>query len=112
MKKFFATLLIIGTMAIMLPFEAFGQTYTYRRVYRDGRWQTVRVYNPGNHYGWRNRNRNLTRQEQLRLARQRTRLANTRNRITRDGVITEQEARRWNKKTNKYTRNVRRAHNN
>lgn len=110
MKKFFATLLIIGTMAIMLPFEAFGQTYTTRRVYRNGHWTTVRIYNPGNHYGWRNRN--VTRQEQMRLARQRQRLYNTRNRITRDGVITRQEARRWNKQTNKYTRTVRRVRNN
>lgn len=113
MKKFFATLMIIGTFAIMLPLDAFGQTYTTRRVYRNGRWQTIRVYtNPGNRYGWRNRNRNITRQEQRRLNQQATRLYRMRNRITRDNVITEREARRWNRRTNKYQRTVRRARNN
>ena len=122
MKKFFATLMVMGMLAIMLPLDAFAQTYTTRRVYRNGRWQTVRVYtNQGNHYGWRNRNRGnrygwrnrtVTPQERARLNRQRTRIFNTQNRITRDGVITAQEARRLNKKTNKYNRTVRKVRNN
>jgi hypothetical protein len=113
MKKLFATLMMIGTFAIMLPLDTFAQTYTSRRVYRNGRWTTVRVYtNSGNRYGWRNRNSGITAQEQRRLARQRMRIYNTRSRITRDGVITRREARRWNRTTNRYVRTVRRVRNN
>ncbi|MGI9036623.1 MAG: hypothetical protein ACR2GD_11370 [Pyrinomonadaceae bacterium] len=42
MKKFIATFLTIAMMAIMLPLAANAQTY--QRVYRNGRYQTVRVY--------------------------------------------------------------------
>ena len=44
MKKFIATFLMTAMMAIMLPLAANAQTYTYKRVYRNGRYQTVRVY--------------------------------------------------------------------
>lgn len=115
MKKIFATLMVMATLAIMFPLEAFAQTYTYRRVYRNGRWQTVRVYtrtNRGNHYGWRNRNRGITPQEQRRLARERMRIYNLRNRVSRDGVVTAKEARKVNKRTNKYVNRVNRARSN
>jgi hypothetical protein len=115
MKKIFATFMIMATMAIMLPIAASAQTYSTRRVYRNGRWQTVRVVttvNRGNHYGWRNRNRRISPQEQMRLARQRNRIYRQRDRITRDGVVTSREARRYNRSTNKYVRTVRRVRNN
>ena len=41
MKKIISTFLIMAVMAIMLPLAASAQT---RRVYRNGRYQTVRVY--------------------------------------------------------------------
>jgi hypothetical protein len=113
MKKFFASLMVMATLAFMVPFEAFAQTYTTRRVYRNGRWQTIRVYTPtnrGNRYGWRNRG--VSPQERARLNRQRARIYNSRNRIIRDGVVTRKEARRWNKQTNRYQRTVRRVRNN
>lgn len=109
MKKFFATLMVIATLAIMLPLDAFGQSYSYRRVYRNGRWYTVRVYN-GRSYNVYNRNR-ITPREYRNLSRQRYRLYNQRNRITRDGYVTRQESRRWNRSTNRYYRNLRRARN-
>jgi hypothetical protein len=124
MKKFFASLMIIATLAFIVPFEAFAQTTMTRRVYRNGRVQTTRVHtqtNRGNHYGWRNRNRGnrygwrnrgVTPQERARLNRQRMRLYNTRNRITRDGMVTEREARRWNKQTNRHQRTMRKVRNN
>lgn len=100
-------------MALMLPLETFAQTYRTQRVYRNGRWQTVRVYtNNGNYYGWRNRNRGITASERVRLARQRYKIYNQRNRITRDGVITRSEARRINRSTNRYYRTQRRVRNN
>lgn len=113
MKKIFATLMVMASFAFMVPLETFAQTYTTRRVYRNGRWTTVRVYtttNRGNHYGWRNRG--VSPRERARLNRQRMRLYNTRNRITRDGIVTQREARRWNKQTTKYRRTVRRVRNN
>ena len=114
MKKFFACLMIMATLAFIVPFEAFAQTYTNRRIYRNGRWQTVRVYVPrtnrGNHYGWRNRG--VSPKERARLNSQRSRIYNSRNRILSDGVVTRKEARRWNKQTNKYQRTVRRVRNN
>lgn len=114
MKKFFASLMVMATLAFMVPFESFAQTYTTRRVYRNGRWQTVRVYVPrvnrGNHYGWRNRG--VSPRERARLNRQWGRLNNSRSRILRDGVVTRKEARRWNKQTNKYQRTVRKVRNN
>lgn len=115
MKKIFATLMVMAILAIMMPLDTFAQTYSYRRVYRNGRWQTVRVYtttNRGNTYGVRNRNRRVTPQEQRRLARERMRLYNQRARVTRDGRVTKQEARRVNKATKRYVRNVRKARNN
>jgi hypothetical protein len=112
MKKIFVTMMILATMAIMLPIAAEAQTSTMRRVYRNGRWQTVRVYTPVRRaYGVRRQSR-LTPQEQRRLARQRTRLYRQSDRITRDGVVTRQEYRRINRSTNKYNRKVRRARNN
>lgn len=42
MKKFIATFVMMAMMAIMLPMAASAQTC--RRVYRNGRYQTVRVY--------------------------------------------------------------------
>ena len=41
MKKFIATFVMMAMMAIMLPLAANAQTY--QRVYRNGRYQTVRV---------------------------------------------------------------------
>lgn len=111
MKKFFATLMIMGTLAVLLPLDAFGQTYAYRRVFRNGRWQTVRVYTTrGRSYGWYNRN-GVTPRERMRLMRQRSRIYNQQNRILRDGVITRREARRLNRSANRYQRAVRRARN-
>ena len=115
MKKFIATLMVMATMAIMMPLAASAQTYSTRRVYRNGRWQTVRVYtttNRGNHYGWRNRNQRITPQERARLMRERMRLMRQRNRVSRDGVITSKEARRLNRSRDKYIRRVRKARNN
>ena len=115
MKKFITAFMLMAIMAIALPIAADAQTYTTRRVYRNGRWQTVRVYartNRGNHYGWRNRTNRITPQEQRRLERQRARLARYTNRANRDGVITRKEARKYDKKVNKYERKVNRARNN
>lgn len=44
MKKFIIGFVMMAVMAIMLPLAANAQTYTTRRVYRNGRYQTVRVY--------------------------------------------------------------------
>ena len=44
MRKFIATFIMTAMMAIMLPLAANAQTCSYRRVYRNGRYQTVRVY--------------------------------------------------------------------
>ena len=112
MKKIFATFMILATMAIMMPLSADAQTYQTRRVYRNGRWQTVRVYTPVRRAYGLNRRPVLTMQEQRRLERQRMRLARQQNRITRDGIITDREYRRINRSTNKYNRKVRRATNN
>jgi len=117
MKRFIATFMMLAMLAIMLPLAASAQTYTTRRVYRDGRWRSVRVLtrtNPGNHYGWRNRNRRgtITPQERRRLMRQRNRIATLRNRVTSDGVITNKEARKVTKRTVKYEQKVMKARNN
>lgn len=116
MKKFIAAIMMTAMVAIMLPLAASAQTYTTtRRVYRNGRWQTIRVVsrtNQGN-YGWRNnRNRTVTPQEQRRLARERVRLSRYGNRAVRDGRITNREARKLNRKVNRYERRVHRARNN
>lgn len=117
MKKIFATFMIMATIAVMLPLAADAQTYTTRRVYRNGRWQTVRVYTtttPRRAYGYNNRYRTgrITPQEQRRLARERNRYYRAANRAVRDGVITNQEARKLNRRANKYGRRVNRARNN
>ena len=44
MKKFIAAILVVMMMAVILPLAANAQTYTYERVYRNGRYHTVRVY--------------------------------------------------------------------
>jgi hypothetical protein len=121
MKKYFAAFMMMTMLAIMLPLAAFGQTNSSRRVYRNGRWQSTRVYtNPGrrvgwtrnNRDGWNNRNRGITPQEQRRLSRQRSRIGTLRNRINRDGVITNREYRKLDKRTDKYVWKVRKARNN
>ena len=50
MKKILAAVLAIMMMAVILPFSANAQTYTYQRVYRNGRYQTVRVYKKRSFY--------------------------------------------------------------
>ncbi len=119
MKKFITAFVLMAIVAIVLPIAADAQTSTTRRVYRNGRWQTVRVIttrtNRGNHYGWRNnryRTNRITPQEQRRLARERARLARYTNRANRDGMITSKEARKYDRKVNKYERKVNRARNN
>lgn len=105
--------MIIGTLAVLLPLDAAAQTYRTQRVYRNGRWQTVRVYtNNGSNYGSRYRTRGISAKERERLARQRYRLYQQRNRITRDGSISDSEARRLNRSRQKYQRRVNRARNN
>ncbi|MGI8555170.1 MAG: hypothetical protein ACR2LT_02285 [Pyrinomonadaceae bacterium] len=44
MRKFIATFIVMIMMAVMLPLAANAQTYTYKRVYYNGRYHTVRVY--------------------------------------------------------------------
>lgn len=44
MKKFVATLLVMFMMAVLVPLAVNAQTYTYKRVYSNGRYRTVRVY--------------------------------------------------------------------
>lgn len=112
MKKIFATLMVMATLAILLPLETFAQTYTYRRVYRNGRWYTVRVYTPRSRSYNRYRRHRITPQERRRLMRQRMRINSTRYRIRRDGVVTSRERRRLNRETYRYRRSVRRARNN
>ncbi len=117
MKKIITTLMLAAVMAVILPVAAAAQTYTTRRVYQNGRWQTVRVYtrtNRGNRYAYGNRNRygRITPQEQRRLYRQRNRIYNLQNRINRDGVVTGREYRKLDKRADKYNRKVVRARNN
>jgi hypothetical protein len=122
MKRFITTFMMLAMLAIMLPLAANAQTYTTRQVYRNGRLRTVRVStkaNPGRHYGsykgkhygWRNRNRvaTITPQEQRRLMRQRNRITTLQNRVTRDGVVTNREARKVTKRTVKYQQKVMKA---
>lgn len=56
MKRFIATFMMMAMMAVMLPLAAFAQTYTTKRIYKNGRYQTVRVYEKQNVY---DRHRNL-----------------------------------------------------
>ncbi len=44
MKKYIVTFLMMAIMAVIFPIAANAQTYTTRRVYRNGRYTTVRVY--------------------------------------------------------------------
>ncbi len=44
MKKYIVTFLMMAIMAVIFPIAANAQTYTTRRVYRNGRYSTVRVY--------------------------------------------------------------------
>ncbi len=117
MKKIFAMFMVMAMAVIMLPLAANAQTYTTRKVYRNGRTQTVRVYRtttPGRNYGYNNRYQRgrVTPQEQRRLARERNRYNKLRNRTSRDGVITYKESRKLNRRANKYVRDTRRARNN
>lgn len=112
MKKIFATFMVIAMMAIMLPLAANAQTYTTRRVYRSGRWQTVRVYTTTTRRNNRYRTNRVTPQERRRLARERNRYIRLRNRTTRDGVITRRESRKLDRRAHKYNRDIRRARNN
>ncbi len=126
MKKYFAAFFVMAMLAVMLPLAASAQTHTTtRRVYRNGHWHTVRVTtrtNPGRHYGWtrgrhygwynRNRTATITPSERRRLARQRNRLGTLQTRIIRDGVVTNREARRLDRRTDKYVRKVNKARNN
>ncbi|MGI8467937.1 MAG: hypothetical protein ACR2N3_05740 [Pyrinomonadaceae bacterium] len=50
MRKFIATLIVMVMMAVMLPLAANAQTYTYKRVYYNGRYHTVRVYKKRSFY--------------------------------------------------------------
>ena len=50
MKKIILGLVMAALVAIMLPFSADAQTYRTRRVYRNGRYQTIRVYNRPSFY--------------------------------------------------------------
>lgn len=110
MKKIFALFMILAFGVIMLPATASAQTYTTRRVYHNGHWQTVRVYRTTTMN--RNRRGTVTPQERQRLARERMRYMRLRNRTTRDGYVSPKEARKLNRRANKYKRDTRRAHNN
>ncbi|MGI9036622.1 MAG: hypothetical protein ACR2GD_11365 [Pyrinomonadaceae bacterium] len=50
MRKFAAAFLMMIMMTVMLPLAANAQTYTYRRVYYNGRYHTVRVYHKRSFY--------------------------------------------------------------
>ncbi|MBC7797841.1 MAG: hypothetical protein H7Z37_13290 [Pyrinomonadaceae bacterium] len=56
MKKIIVTLMMFAVLVVLLPLAANAQTYTTRRVYRNGRYRTVRVYRRPSFY---RRNRNL-----------------------------------------------------
>lgn len=117
MKKIFAVFMLMAMAVILLPLEASAQTYTTRRVTRNGRTTTVRVYTSQQnrrYNGYNNRyNRNrVTPQERARLARERARYYRTARRASRDGVITRKEARKLNRQSNRYSRRVNRVRNN
>ena len=50
MKKFLAGLLALIMMVMLVPALANAQTYTYKRVYYNGRQHTVRVYKKRSFY--------------------------------------------------------------
>lgn len=117
MKKIIAAVVLTAFGALMLPLAADAQVYRTQRVYRDGRRQTIRVYEPSRtqrYYGTYNNRRSgrITPQEQRRLARERSRYSRLANRSTRDGYISGKEARKLNKRANKYRRDVYRSRNN
>jgi hypothetical protein len=117
MKKIFAGFLVMAAFAVILPLTADAQTYTTRRITRNGRTQTVRVYTSrtnNRNYGYNNRYRTgrISPRERMRLERQQNRLSRTANRVTRDGVITNREARRLNRQGDRYVRRVNRARDN
>lgn len=50
MKKIIAIFMMMFVFAVMLPVAADAQTYTTKRVYRNGRYRTVRVYKKPSFY--------------------------------------------------------------
>lgn len=50
MKKIIAVFMMLFVFAIMLPVAADAQTYRTRRIYRNGRYQTIRVYKKPSFY--------------------------------------------------------------
>ncbi len=50
MKKIITIFMMMFVFAAMLPIAASAQTYTTRRVYRNGRYRTVRVYKKPSFY--------------------------------------------------------------
>lgn len=106
MKKITTIFMAMALAVVMMPLAASAQTYVTRRVYRNGHWQTVRVYNQ---YGQRGR---ITPKERRKLNRERSRIYRTARRDYRDGRLSRHEARKLRKKERKYYRHVRRARNN
>lgn len=102
--------MFMAMAVILLPLEASAQTYTTRRVTRNGRTTTIRVYT--NTQNGRYGRNGINARERARLARERARYARTARRATRDGVITRKEARKLNRQSNRYVRRVNRARNN
>jgi len=50
MKKIIAVFMMLFVFAVMLPAAADAQTYRTRRIYRNGRYQTIRVYKKPSFY--------------------------------------------------------------
>ena len=75
----------------------------YSRYNNNNRYSRYNQYNRYNRYGGR-----INPREARRLARQRARIYNSRNRYQRDGYISPREQRKLYKQTTKYRRNVRR----
>ncbi len=50
MKKFITAFIVMAVLAIMMPLAAEAQTYRTKRVYKNGRYQTVRVYKKPSFY--------------------------------------------------------------
>ncbi len=48
--KFISAFLVIAVMAILMPFAVDAQTYQTKRVYKNGRYRTVRVYKKPSFY--------------------------------------------------------------
>lgn len=103
MKKTFAIFMVMAMAVIMMPLAANAQTYTTRRVYRNGHWTTIRTYT---------RTNRITPRERTRLAHERNRFYKTERRVTRDGVVTPREARKLTRQARRYHRTVRRDRNN